>query len=54
MRWPQIVIIIYLTLVAGVGLIKDGETMNGKYSFLRSLFTAVFIAALLYAGGFWN
>ena len=54
MNWQQIVMIVYLSLMVGVGLVADGTPRTGKNSFLMSLVTAVFIAVILYTGGFWS
>jgi hypothetical protein len=49
--------LIYLALMAmgfGVSLAKDGEPIERKYSFFRTVIVGLFELLILYNGGFFN
>lgn len=46
--------IVLLGMGLGSDLIKDGEPKKGKHSFVVSLIATAIMAALLYAGGFFQ
>ncbi len=51
MNWPQITMIVLLTLGVGIALAKNGED-RPPYSAWAAIIGATIQAAVLYAGGF--
>lgn len=52
MEWPQILMIILLTVKVTAGLYLHDNTK--KISFWDAISNAAVIAVILYAGGFWG
>ena len=52
MEWPQILMVILLTVKVTAGLYLHDNTK--KISFWSAISNAAVIAVILYAGGFWG
>lgn len=52
MGWPQLSVIVLLTLSAGVSLAKNGD--SSRISFFWSTISAGILLSLLWAGGFFG
>lgn len=52
MGWPQIVMIVWLTIMGIVSFLRDGETI--KYSFVGFLVILVLYMVIFHYSGFWN
>ena len=52
MGWPQITLIVLMTLSVSVHLMKDGETT--KYSFFGAVFGTAINLMILIKGGFFG
>ena len=53
-KWPQIVIIVIMSLNCGIDLVQHGKEIKGTYSFWKTLINNLIFAALLGFGGFWT
>ncbi len=51
---PQILVIVLMTLGAGIVLAKDGQEKKGKYSFVAALVSDAIMIGLMYWGGFFD
>lgn len=50
--WPQIMVVVWFGMCIGASLMKDGQPIDGKHSFVvRLIFTAI-TAWILKEGGF--
>ena len=54
MRWPQILMIVLMSMDMLLSIILHGEPKEGKYDAGVTLITVFLYIAILYAGGFWN
>lgn len=54
MEWPQITIIVLLSISLGIGLVQHGENKKGKESFWTTLIGALITVFLLIKGGFFK
>lgn len=53
MAWPQVVIIILISVNCTIALVQHGQS-KGKWNFFFSLIDAVILVWVLSAGGFWK
>jgi len=54
MSWQQIVMIVWLAMCVGIGLVQHGKPKQGYYNALIYLLSMALIAYILWSGGFWN
>ncbi|MGL4801907.1 MAG: hypothetical protein ACRC18_06550 [Cetobacterium sp.] len=52
MEWPQVAMIILLTLGVGINLSNHGEMRNDRYNFWTSMLGVAINVWILRAGGF--
>jgi hypothetical protein len=57
MKWPQIVLIVWIALEVGYAMAKHGnlrEPPHHKHNAYTNIIAYVLFVLLLYAGGFWS
>jgi len=54
MRWPQILMIVLMSMDMLLSMIMHGEPKKGKYDAGVTIITDFIYIAILCAGGFWN
>jgi len=52
--WPQITVIVIITINLSIALLKHGEPRTDNHNFGLTLISALIQIALLYYGGFWS
>lgn len=52
-RWPQYVMAAIYLIQIGIHLAKNGEPMEGNYSFATSVITTAIVFVILKVGGFY-
>lgn len=52
-HWPQYVMAAIYLIQIGIHLAKNGEPMEGSYSFATAVITTVIVFVILKAGGFY-
>lgn len=51
---PQIIIIVLISLSAGINIAEHGKPKNQKFNIFIDLASSVILVALLWWGGFWT
>lgn len=54
MKWPQITLIVWMAMSAGINLVKHGEPRNDTYNFIATAIALGIEAWVLYKGGFFG
>ena len=54
MNWQQIVVIVWLSMAVGIGLVQNGKPKQGYNNFWIDLLSVGLFGYLLWSGGFWN
>ena len=52
-RWPQFVMAAIYLVQIGIHIAKDGEQMEGKYSYITAIIATAIGYVILKAGGFY-
>ena len=54
MSWQQIVMIIWIAMGIGIGIVQHGKPKQGYYNIWIDLISTTLMVYVLWSGGFWN
>lgn len=52
--WPQIIVIILMSVEVGCSMMQHGEPKRGEYSVWSTILSMAVVVGLLYWGGFFD